>query len=192
MRKVVPGVELGRDLSVGAEEPVIDHPHDLPGERRRLAILDDEDAEEPAFDLLARAHVGMEPERARVPDHELVDEALAEPYRRLRDPGHSIHAVRNADAVPVDRSRLRKAIREADAERVADTHPQRGARHLSVVGPHVERASIHERKPSRRGDDVELAQLACQRARRRGLTGFLATAWATPSSPDDKRDQRDP
>ena len=75
VHEVVRRVEVRVDRAVGAEPPVVEHPDDVARVGRRLAILDDQDAEEPALDLLARAQVGMEPERPGVLRHELVDEA---------------------------------------------------------------------------------------------------------------------
>jgi hypothetical protein len=48
---------MGIDRAVGAEAPVVEDPDDVARVGRWLAILDDQDAEEPALDLLARAQV---------------------------------------------------------------------------------------------------------------------------------------
>ncbi len=147
--EVVAGVELRVDLAAVGEQPVVEHPEHVAGVRRRMGIVDDQHAEEAALDLLARAHVGMEPERAGVLRRELVDEGLARLDRRLRHVRHPVHRVRHAHAVPVDRRRLRQVVREADAHRLAEAHAQRRAGHLAVVRPDAKRPPVDERDLAR-------------------------------------------
>jgi len=160
VREVVPRVEGGRNLTVGAEQDVVEHPELVARVRRWIPVLDDERAEQAALDLLARAQVRVEPEGARVLRRELVGESRTGLDRGLRDPRDAVHLVRHADAVPVDGGRLRQLVGEAHAQRVAEPDAQGGAGDLAVVRPGVEGLAIAERNRRRRCDQIELADLA--------------------------------
>src|SRR6185369_16828729 len=107
VHEAVPCVELGIDLRIGADQPVIEYPEDVARIRRGLRVLHDQYAVETALDLLARTDVGMEPEGASIFRDEVVDKGLARANGRLGDIGNAVHRIRDADAVPVDGRVLR-------------------------------------------------------------------------------------
>jgi len=155
-------IESRRDLTVRREQHVVEDP-ELVAREGLFQVLDDQDSEQSALYLLARADVRMEPEGARVLRSELVDEGLARLDGRLGDPGHAVHGVRNADAVPVDGRRLWEMVREPYAKCITEPDAQRRSWNLSVVGPHPHRSTVDQRDRRGCGRHVELAQLASAR-----------------------------
>ena len=71
---------------------------------------------------------------ARLRD-ELVDEGLARRDVRLRQAGDAVHAVRQAQAVPVHGGVLRQPVGDEDAHPVALDHLDGRAGRLAVVAP---------------------------------------------------------
>ncbi len=167
-------LKLPEDLAGLVEQPVVEHPDDVARVGRGRGVLDDEHAVEAALDLLARADVRVEPERARVLGRELVREGAARFDRRLRDVGDAVHRVGDAHAVPVNRRRLRQLVREPDAQGVAEPDAQLGPGHAAVVRPHAQLAAIDQRQ-------LRLARLDVERAdgaRRRRAFGVGAAQLA--------------
>src|SRR5918998_1567012 len=125
----VHGVDLVRGVEVGVEAV---HDHDqLIGLRASLPRVDDERPVEPLLDVLPQgrgvAVVEVHPERLGV---ELVDELLTR-SDELEDPVH----VCRVEPVEVDRVRLSILVPEYHPHTIPLRGPQRGPRHLPVVGP---------------------------------------------------------
>ncbi len=71
---------------------------------------------------------------------EAIGEALARLHRLLRHPGHPVHGVRHADAVPVDRRVLGKPVVQLRRHDLSARHAQ-DERPLLVIGPYRCRAA---------------------------------------------------
>jgi hypothetical protein len=125
-----------RPLSSSRQSP--DEPHQITiYARNRLRFLDDECAGQTAPKLLQRICVRVIPERPGIGRHEFIDEALAGPDRRLRQAGHPVHFVRQANAVPVDGCVLVKLVDDRDPHRLALADPQFRAGQDPLVSPYV-------------------------------------------------------
>ena len=61
-------------------------------------------------ELLLQARMAVVPERAGLPDRELVDEGLARADAGEADTRNSVHLERQQDAVPVDRAALVEVV----------------------------------------------------------------------------------
>ena len=77
-------------------------------------------------------------ERAGAAGLELVHKGLAHRDGWLVQPAHTVHAVGQALAVPVDGGVLGQAVGDEDAHAVAFHHLNGGAGALAVVAPHVD------------------------------------------------------
>ena len=136
-RRFHPVAEAGRDLPVRCESPVGEHPQNVAIDRHRLGLVDDQDAAEPATELLQAVDVRVIPECAGVRRRKCVDEALAGLDRRLGQPGHAIHGVGQPDTVPMDRRILVESVLDKDADGHALPSVQCRAGHRAVIGPHA-------------------------------------------------------
>src|SRR5882724_6981923 len=107
------------------------------------------------------------PEGAGIRRPELVDEFGARLDRRLRQIGHAVHGVRQADAMPVDAGVLGKPVDQADAQRVAQLDAQRRRRKRIGIAPAGgDRGSVaRQREGPWRSDDLLLGG-CCRTAER--------------------------
>ena len=122
----------------------------------RVARMHDERAHHAHRHLHHLVGVRVVHEGARVLHLELVDEGLADRDVRLRQPADAVHAVRQQDAVPVDRGVLGQLVGDEDAHLVAFDALDRRPRRLAVVAPQVRRHAGRELAAHRLGDEVEL------------------------------------
>jgi hypothetical protein len=150
---------LGRPLTarsvpnepaVPVDPEVLDRQHEVRVERPLVGVaVDDQDAGEPAAELLHGVAMRMEEERAAIHDIELVGPALARAHRRLGDERHAVDGVGNAQPVPVDGRVLAQPVHQRRAQPVALADPD--DRHAGrVVGPERQgrRAPAqHRRRP---------------------------------------------
>ena len=139
------------------DPPVAQHDRQLGVIGLALVALDDEHAGQPASELLGRVAMRMEEEGAGVRRHEAVGETLAGPDRLLREIGHAVLVVRQADAVPVDRTCARH--RAAGGSRAS----LRDARRASAARP----AGRCRRRRSRAAASRRRKQGSASAARRR-------------------------
>ena len=102
----------------------------------------------------------MKPERAGVLGNELIAERIARLDRVLIDTGHTVHRVRDTNAMPVDRRCLRESIVEIHDNGVAKLDPQFRSRHGAVVGPDLDIEAVGQLSRCRLGDEIELPDLA--------------------------------
>ena len=79
----------------------------------------------------------MVPIGTRIRQRELVYEIRARLDRGLRYVRHAVHPVRESQAMPVHGRRLRQAIGDHDAGRLALAKAQLRGRHRAVVAPHL-------------------------------------------------------
>src|SRR5207248_7220087 len=82
-----------------------------------------------------RVGVRVIPEGAGIGWREFVGEASTGTDRLLRQAGHTIHRIRQANAVPMDRRVLAKPVAHHNPDAVALAHPHFGTRHGTVIGP---------------------------------------------------------
>ena len=124
------GGEAREGAGLEVDPPVAEHHHLVGVVGLGRVAFDDQDAHQAAAELLGRVAVGVEEEGAGVGRGEAVAEAPAGLDRRLRQIGHAVLVVRQADAVPVDRAVLalaRQAVLEDRLEPVAELHAARSA-----------------------------------------------------------------
>ena len=122
----------------------------------RVARMRDPEAHHAHRHLHHLVGVRVVHERARAPRDEFVDEGLARLDLRLVEPADTVHAVRQALAVPVDGRVLGQAVGDEDADLVAFHHLDRRARRLAVVAPQLRDHARGELALDRLGDQVEL------------------------------------
>ena len=84
--------------------------------------------------------VGVVEERAVLVEVEFVDECLAGRDEVLHEPGNSVLADRDLQAVPVDRRGLGQAVLDDDPHPVALVDLDHRAGHRSVETPDVDRS----------------------------------------------------
>ncbi|MNY05682.1 hypothetical protein D3C86_1384120 [compost metagenome] len=134
--------------------PALQAQRALVAEAARLALLDDQRADQPAAELFAAGGVRVVPEAAGIRHAEAVVEVLAGQHRQLRHVGHAVHLQRQADAVPVDGARLGQLVDEAHPQPVALAGAQLEARRLAAVGPGAGLVPGHQLDVQRRGDQL--------------------------------------
>ena len=120
------GHERG-EPAVLADRPVAQRDEPLGVVRLALVALDDQDTGKPASELLGRVAMRVEEESAGVRRHEFVAETIAGADRRLRQVGHAVLPVGQADAVPMDRDVLAFAgepVLDVGLQRLAGLQPQ--------------------------------------------------------------------
>ena len=129
--------ETSCDLSIIVEAPIRDEPGQIAvGNRDRVAFLDDQRARQPAPELLQTIGVRVIPEGAGIGRREFVNEAFAGADRFLRQAGHSVHRIRQADAVPMDCRVLAELVGDDDPRRLALPNTDFRTGHGGVIGPH--------------------------------------------------------
>src|ERR1700674_3546761 len=99
-----------RALTARIEPPLVEGKRRVVVDLDRLRLVHDQEPGEPAAALLAGVDVGVIPERAGVRHGEAVIEARAWRDRVLGEPGRSVHAVVDAQPVPMHRRRLGEPI----------------------------------------------------------------------------------
>ena len=87
---------------------------------------------------------------------ELVDEGLARRDMGLVQAAHTVHAIGQTLAMPVDGGALGQAVGDEDAHLVAFHHLDRGARRLAVVAPHIDEEAGRHLAHHGLGHEVEL------------------------------------
>src|SRR5205814_5153496 len=126
--------ESARNASLIVEPPILDEPYEVSVNRNRLRFLDDQCAGQTAPKLLQRVLVRVIPECAGVGRGELIDEALAGTDRLLREGGHPVHRVRQADAMPMDGRVLAESVADHESDWLALPNPEFRARNSPGVG----------------------------------------------------------
>ena len=144
--------KLGWMVAVVHQPPVVDHQHQVAVDLRRLALVDDQHAVEPARQLLRGAEMGVVPERAGIGRREVVVEALARLDRLLRQIRHAVHGIGQPQPVPMHHRRLVEIVDQPDFQFFALLDPQRRARAHAVIAPDRGRRRVACRAAAPRPD----------------------------------------
>ncbi len=147
-----------RRRSARIDVPRVKHDDEIPIGRMlsRILGMDDEQAHHAHRDLEHLVGVRVIHVGAGLEEVELVRHRAARRNLRLRQSADTVHAVRHAHAVPVDRRPLGEIVGHEDADALAFDRLDRGAGRSPVIAPAIDDHAGREFPLHGLGDKVEL------------------------------------